>query len=360
MLPSPAAPAPRASLFRPARPFALAALATLATLAILLPPRTAPAADSGSVNVYSTRQAFLIEPLFEAFTARTGIAVNVVFAKAGLAERLRAEGDNSPADLVFTADVGHLTDLVALDVVQAVDSPALESAVPERYRHPDGKWFGLTLRARVIYASKDRVPEGAVQTYADLTDPRWEGRVCTRRGDHVYQVALLAAMIAEKGEEAARAWLQGLKDNLARTPQGNDRAQVKAIHQGECDLSIGNTYYMGKMLDDPDQRPWAESVRIIFPNQDGRGTHMNLSGVAMTRSAPNRAAALALMEFMVSDAAQRLYAELNHEYPIKAGVAWSELLASWGDFKRDPIPLAEVAAHRDAALRLVNEVGYNM
>jgi iron(III) transport system substrate-binding protein len=272
---------------------------------------------------------------------------------------LRAEGDNSPADLVFTADIGHLNDLVELDVVQPVSNATLESAVPAQYRHPDGKWFGLTLRGRVIYASRERVPEGAVQTYADLTDPQWKGRVCTRQGDHPYQIALLAALIAEEGEDAARAWLAGLKDNLARRPQGNDRAQVKAIMEGQCDLAIGNTYYMGNMLDDPEQRAWAESAYIVFPNQDGAGTHMNLSGVAMTKAAPNRDNAIALMEFLVSEPAQEMYAQLNHEYPVKPGVAWSDLLQSWGDFKMDPLSLAEVAKYRARALMMVNSVGYN-
>ncbi|MBB4266409.1 Fe(3+) ABC transporter substrate-binding protein [Roseospira visakhapatnamensis] len=318
-----------------------------------------PSRAGEEVNVYSTRQAFLIQPLFDAFTERTGIPVNVVFAKEGLIERLRAEGDNSPADLVFTADIGHLTDLVDLDVVQPVSNETLESAIPASFRHPDGKWFGLTLRGRVIYASNERVPPGAVTTYDDLADPRWKGRVCTRRGDHAYQVALLAAMIAEKGEAAARAWLEGVKANLARKPQGNDRAQVKAIKEGQCDLALGNTYYMGKMLEDPEQRAWAEAVTIVFPDQDGAGTHMNLSGVAMTRSAPNRAMAIRLLEFLVSDEAQQMYAEINHEYPIKARVPWSDLLRSWGTFRMDTVDMDAVARHRARALMMVNEVGYN-
>jgi iron(III) transport system substrate-binding protein len=351
---APARPAPRRRTL-----LAGALLAPLAAFAATLTPPTAPALAAEEVNVYSTRQQFLIQPLFDAFTAQTGIAVNVVFAKEGLAERLRAEGDNSPADLVFTADIGHLTDLVDLGVVQPVESAALTDAVPEQYRHPDGLWYGLTLRGRVIYASKERVPEGAVTSYADLADPKWEGKVCTRRGDHVYQVALLAAIIAEKGEDAARAWLEGVKDNLARKPQGNDRAQVKAIMEGQCDLAIGNTYYMGKMLDDPEQKAWAESAYIVFPDQAGNGTHMNLSGVAMTGAAPNRDNAVALMEFMVSDEAQGLYATLNHEYPVKPGVEWSDLLKGWGDFKMDPLSLDEVAKHRPAALMMVNSVGYN-
>lgn len=334
------------------------AVAALAA-AVALPVGSALAAGAGSVNVYSTRQQFLIQPLFDAFTEKTGIEVNVVFAKEGLAERLRAEGDNSPADLVFTADIGRLADMVDMGVVQPVETETLTEAVPEQYRHPDGLWYGLTLRGRVIYASKERVPEGAVTSYADLADPRWEGKVCTRKGDHVYQVALLAAMIARHGDDWARDWLEGVKANLARKPQGNDRAQVKAIMEGQCDLAVGNTYYMGKMLEDPEQRAWAESANIIFPDQDGSGTHMNLSGVAMTTAAPNREHAVTLMEYLVSDEAQALYAELNHEYPVKPGVEWSDLLQSWGDFKMDPLSLDEVAKYRPEALMMVNSVGYN-
>lgn len=311
------------------------------------------------VNVYTDRQPFLIQPIFDAFTEQTGTEVNVVFAKSGIAERLEAEGANSPADLVITSDIGHLNDLVERGLAQPVTTETLEAAVPDAYRHPEGLWWGLTKRARVIYASRERVPEGAIETYGDLAGPEWEGRVCTRAGDHTYQVSLVAAHLAHEGPEATRAWLEGLKNNLARKPQGNDRAQVKAIWQGECDVALGNSYYMGKMLEDPEQQEWAESVYIVFPDLAGHGTHMNVSGAAVTKAAPHKADALALLDFMVSDTAQDLYAQRNHEYPVKEGVAPSDLLKSWGDFTGDDIPLVEVAGNRDAALRLVHEVDYN-
>jgi len=317
------------------------------------------AAAEGEVNVYSYRQPFLIEPMFKAFTEETGIEVNVVFEKKALIERLRAEGKNSPADLVLTVDIGRLNDLVENDLVQPVKTDVLTNAVAANYRDPDGKWYGLTSRARVIYASKDRVKPGEIESYEDLATDKWKGRICTRKGDHVYQIALVAAMIVHGGAEKAEEWLQAVKGNLARKPQGNDRAQVKAIKEGQCDVSLGNSYYMGAMLSDKDQKAWAESVNIVFPNQKGDGTHMNISGMALTKASPNKENAIKLMEFLVGDKAQQMYAEVNHEYPIKAGVAWSDLLASWGQFKQDTLNLVDIAGKRSEALKLVNKVGYN-
>lgn len=316
-------------------------------------------AAAAEVNVYSYRQPFLIQPMFDLFTRQTGIAVNVVFAQQGLVERLKQEGRFSPADLILTVDIGRLSDAVAAGVTQPVHNAVLEANIPAQYRDPDGHWFGLTTRARVIYASKDRVAPGEITTYEALATPDWHGRVCTRSGTHVYQIALLASMIVHHGRDGAKAWLEGVKANLARKPQGNDRAQVKAIKEGLCDVALGNSYYMGKMLDDPDQRPWAEAAWLVFPNQDGRGTHVNISGMALTRSAPNRDEALMLMEFLSDDQAQQLYAQENFEYPVKPGVPWSPLLESWGRFEADSLPLATIADHRAEAVRIVNEVGYN-
>ena len=328
-----------------------------AGMAVALAAGTAQAAES--VNVYSYRQPFLINPLFEAFTKETGIPVNVVFAQRGIVERLQAEGANSPADLVMTVDIGRLTDLVDADLVQPVTSAVLEKNIPAQYRHSAGLWFGLTTRARLIYASKARVKPGEITTYEDLADPKWRGRVCTRSGDHDYQIGLLGAMIAHHGMDGAEKWLRGLKANLAQRPQGNDRAQVKAIMEGVCDVSLGNNYYMAAMLKDKKQRAWAESAYLVFPNQQGRGTHVNISGMALTKGAPNKAAAIKLMEFLSGDTAQRMYAGRNDEYPVKEGVPWSELLASWGKFKADTLPLETVAKNRKEALMLTNKVGYN-
>ncbi len=313
------------------------------------------------VNVYSYRQPFLIQPMFDAFTRETGIKVNVVFAETGLVERLKAEGRNSPADLIFTVDIGRLADAVAGGVTQAVRDDTLESVIPAAMRDPEGHWFGLTQRARVIYASKDRVPLEAARklSYEDLADPKWRGKICTRAGDHEYNVALFAAILAKHGEEKAKLWLAGLRDNLARKPQGNDRAQVKAIMEGQCDLALGNHYYYALMLQNEEQFAWAQSAHLIFPDQAGDGTHMNISGMAMTKAAPHRENALKLMAFLVGELAQRMYAEQNNEYPLRAGVDPSGLLASFGDFKRADQALAEVAKMRPAAIRMINEVHYN-
>jgi iron(III) transport system substrate-binding protein len=311
------------------------------------------------VNVYTTREPALIRPVIDSFTAETGIAVNLAFMEEGLVERLVAEGDRSPADLVMTVDIANLRQIVDSGVVQPVDSAVLKAAIPARLRSPDDLWFGLTERARIVYASRERVADGEVTTYEDLTSEKWRGRICTRSGTHNYNLALLSAVIAHHGEEAARAWAQGIKDNLARKPEGNDRAQVRAIWAGECDISLGNTYYMGQMLADPEQREWADSVRIVFPVFEAGGTHVNVSGMAMTKAAPNREEALRLMEFLVSPTAQAIYADVNHEYPVLEGARLSDLVASWGRLSEDPTDLTTVAGYRAAALRIMEEVNFD-
>jgi len=317
------------------------------------------AASAAEVNVYSYREPELVAPLFEAFTAKTGTEVNVVFLKTGLVERLQAEGARSPADLVMTTDVSRLTELEEAGVTQAVASPLLDAAIPPQYRDPEGHWFGLTTRARIAFASQETVAEGEITTYEDLADPKWEGRICTRSGTHSYNLGLIASMIAIHGEDDTRAWLEGVKNNLARKPQGNDRAQVKAIWAGECDIALGNTYYMGQMMDDPEQVPWANAVRIAFPVFEGGGTHVNLSGMAMTAAAPNRDAALSLMEFLASSEAQEIYAETNDEYPIANGAKMSARVAAWGSFTPDETPLEDIAKLRARALQLVEEVDFD-
>ncbi len=311
------------------------------------------------VNIYSHRQPELIQPLLDAFTAETGIAVNVAFVDKGMAERLTAEGDRSPADLILTVDVARLIDVVGAGVTQAVSSATLDQNIPAAFRDPQGQWFGLTSRARIVYASKDRVNPAEITSYEDLADPKWQGRLCMRSGTNDYNLALTAAVLAHHDADYTKAWLEGVKANLARKPTGGDRDQVKAIWAGECDIAIGNTYYMGEMLADPAQAEWANAVQILFPTFEAGGTHLNISGVAMTKAAPHRAAALQLMEWLSSDAAQQIYAETNYEFPGKDGVARSALVQSWGSFTPDDIPLAEVAAKRPEALRLTEEVDFD-
>jgi iron(III) transport system substrate-binding protein len=286
----------------------------------------------------------------------------MVYLKSGMLERLKAEGANSPADLVLTADIGNLHNLVEAGLLQSSKSSVLDHNVPANLRHPDGLWYGLTTRARIIYAHKERVKPGEVTSYEDLAKPHMKGRVCTRSGKHVYNVSLLASIIAARGEAAAEAWARGVKENLARKPQGNDRAQVKAVFQGECDVSLGNTYYMGKMATNeknPEQKEWAAAVNVIFPNQGGRGTHVNISGAGITTSAKNKANAVKLIEFLSGEAAQRIYADDNFEYPVKAGVELHPIVAGWGTFKADETFLSEIAKHRTTATRIMDRVRYD-
>lgn len=328
------------------------------TLTLLSTP---PVQAAGQVNVYSYRQPNLIEPLLDAFTKKTGIEVRIIFAKKGLSERIAAEGRNSPADILLTVDIGRLTGAVKAGITQPVSSPVLEQNIPAAYRDSAGQWFGLTQRGRVIYASRERVSQKQM-TYEELSDPKWRNKICVRSGQHVYNIALIAAVIAHHGEAKASEWLSGLKANLARKPAGNDRAQIKGVFSGECDLAIGNTYYMAKMqLNEkkPEQKEWAKSVRMIFPTVGGKGTHINLSGMVMAKHAPHRGTALKLMEFLSSDEAQKIYAEVNHEYPVKEGVASSKLVQSWGSFKADDLPLEDIAKLRKTASELVDKVGFN-
>ncbi|WP_372609826.1 Fe(3+) ABC transporter substrate-binding protein [Aquicoccus sp.] len=320
---------------------------------------TATPAVAQEVNIYSYRQPELIQPLTDAFTEETGIKVNVAYLDKGMVERLEAEGERTPADLVFTVDISRLAAVVNAGLTQPVTSDRLTENVPEQYRDPEGRWWGLTTRARIVYASKDRVEEGEVTTYEDLADPKWQDRICTRSGTHPYNVALVSAMLHHHGEEKTREWIEGVKANLARKPQGNDRAQVKAIWAGECDISLGNTYYMGKMLENEDQQAWAESVDIVFPEIGGKGAHVNISGVAMTKAAPNRDNALAMMEFLTSPAAQEIYAEANYEYPIAPGTEPADLVASWGSFTPDDVNLMDLAKLRPDALKLIEQVDFD-
>jgi len=316
-------------------------------------------AVADEVNVYSYRQPELIAPLTDAFTEKTGIDVNVAYLEKGMVERLKAEGRRSPADLIFTVDISRLAAVVNEGLTQPVETESLLANVPSEYRDPDGNWYGLTTRARIVYASKDRVAEGEVSTYEDLASEKWKGRICTRSGTHAYNVALTSAMVHHHGEEGAKAWLEGVKENLARKPQGNDRAQVKAIWAGECDISIGNTYYMGEMLSDPEQAEWANSVNVRFPTFENAGTHVNISGVALAKHAPNRDNAITLMEFLTSPEAQGIYAKENYEYPIAPGSNADMLVESWGTFTADDVNLMTLAQHRSTALRLTEEVDFD-
>ncbi len=317
-------------------------------------------AQAPHVNVYSYRQPFLVAPLFARFTEITGIDVKMVFAKKGLIERAHAEGKHSPADIILTTDIGNLIHAAQL-VAQPVQSSVLQAAIPAQARDPENLWFGLSFRARIGFASKARIAQTQL-TYSDLAHHDWKGKICMRNGQHPYNIGLIAAHIAHYGEAKTRSWLHGIKQNLAVKPSGNDRGQVQKVYAGICDIAIGNTYYMGKMQTNeknPEQKQWAEAVNIIFPQFDNGKTHVNLSGMVMTKHAPNAQNALKLMEFLVSPAAQQIYAETNFEYPVREGVALSKRVTQWGIFDMDDTPMHRIAALRAQASKLVDAVGFN-
>lgn len=335
---------------------------TLGTVLSVACGSASSAFAGGEVNVYSYRQPELIQPLLDAFTKETGIETNVLFLDKGLVERIQAEGINSPADILLTVDIARLVEAKEGGVTQPVlNDPVIEKDIPANLRDPEGEWFGLTTRGRVVYASKERVPQQAI-TYEELADPKWKGKICIRDGQHSYNIALFASMIAHHGLDYTRTWLTGLKNNLARKPDGTDRSQAKSIYSGECDIALGNTYYVGLMLtneQEPEEKVWANSVKVIFPNAEDRGTHVNISGVAMTKYAPNKENALKLMEFLASGEAQEIYAKQVFEYPVLPGAQPSDVVKGFGPIKPDTLSLNEIAAHRKEASELVDEVGFN-
>jgi iron(III) transport system substrate-binding protein len=320
-----------------------------------------PAFADGEVNIYSYRQPELIKPLLDAFTKETGIATNVLFLDKGLVERIQAEGENSPADVILTVDIARLTEAKDGGVTQPVVDDVINKDIPANYRDPDGDWFGLTTRGRVVYASKERVKQDAI-TYEELADPKWKGKICMRDAQHSYNIGLFASMIAHHGADYTEKWLTGLKANLVAKPNGSDRSQAKSIFAGECDLGLGNTYYVGVMMTDdkePEQKEWANAIRIIFPNAADRGTHVNISGMALAKYAPNKDNALKLMQFLSSAEAQKIYAEQVYEYPVLPGAEPSDIVKSFGPIKPDTLPLIEIAKNRKLASELVDKVGLN-
>lgn len=322
----------------------------------------APAASSAQeVNLYTTREPKLIVPILEAFTKQTGVKVNTVFVKDGLIERVKAEGDKSPADILMTVDVGNLIDLVENGVTQPISSQVLNAAIPAALRGPDGHWYALSLRDRVVYAAKDM---GLTKiTYEDLADPKYKGKVCIRSGQHPYNTALIAAMIAHNGVEATEKWLRGVKANLARQATGGDRHVARDILGGICDLGVANAYYAGQMKTanaGTDDRKWGDAIEVIRPTfAKSGGTFVNITGAAVAKSSPNRDQAIKLLEFLVSDQAQTMYANANFELPVKAGVATNPTVESFGALAVDTLPLTEVAKHRKQASELVDKVRFD-
>jgi iron(III) transport system substrate-binding protein len=332
---------------------------TLFTALCALALATPAFAQSGEVNVYSYREQKLIQPLLDAFTKDTGIKVNVISANSGLEQRVKTEGANSPADLLLSTDVARLQDAIDAGITQPVKSAVLDKAIPAQYHGPDGNWYGLALRARVVYASKERVKQDAI-TYDELSDPKWKGKICIRSGQHQYNNALFAAYLAKHGEAKTEEWLKGIKANLAQKPSGGDREVARDIAAGKCDIGLGNTYYWALMNDkETDRKPWADATKVILPTFVGGGTHVNVSGVVVAKHAPNKENAIKLLEWLVGEKAQHMYADMNYEYPLLAEVKVNPTIASYGALKPDTLPLAEIAKNKKAAANLVDKVGFD-
>ncbi len=316
-------------------------------------------AFANEVNVYSYREQKLIQPLFEAFTKDTGIKVNVISASSGLEQRIKTEGANSPADVLLTVDVARLQDAIDAGITQPIKSPVLDKVVGSQYRDPSGNWYGISMRARVVYASKERVKQDAI-TYEELADPKWKGKICIRSGQHMYNNALFAAYLAKHGEAKTEEWLNGLKANLAQKPSGGDRETARDIAAGKCDIGIANTYYWALMNDkEAERKPWAAATKVVLPTFQGGGTHVNLSGVVLAKHAPNKANAMKLIEWLVGEHAQHMYADMNYEYPLLAEIKVNPTIAAYGTLKPDPLPLSEIAKNKKAAANLVDKVGFD-
>jgi len=315
----------------------------------------------GEVNIYSYRQSILIDPFFEEFTKLTGIKVNVLHAKKGLLERLLSEGANTPADLVLTVDISRLKQFVEEGVLTSIESSLLENNVPSHLRDSKNRWFALSKRARIVAVSKERVATGAIKRIEDLADPKWKGKICTRPGSHAYNRSLLASIVAAYGEAEAEEWAKGLVANLARKPEGNDRAQAKAIFEGVCDIAIMNTYYYGKMKfneKNPEQKDWANAITLVFTNQNDRGNHINVAGGGVVKYAKNKNNAIALLEFLTTPQAQVLYSSTNYEYPVNPTMSLSNELISWGEFKEDELPIEKLAELAPVAQKIIDRVNW--
>lgn len=319
-------------------------------------------AFSAEVNVYSARKENLIKPLLDQFSAETGIKTNLITAKADkLLTRMINEGRNTPADVLITTDAGRLFRAKDADLLQPINSKVVKSILPARLRDDDDMWAGLSQRARVIFYVKDRVNEDELSTYEGLADSKWKNRICIRGSGNIYNQSLVASMISAEGKGATLDWAKGLVDNLARKPSGGDRDQIKAAAAGQCDLAVANTYYYAQMLKnkkDPAQVKAAEKMGLFWPNQDGRGAHVNVSGAAISKYSKNRDNAVKLIEFLLSDDSQQWYADVNYEYPVVKDVAVNALLKSWGDFNSDTLNLSKLGDLNADAVKIMDKAGW--
>lgn len=317
--------------------------------------------EAGIVNLYTSRHYETDDAVFEKFTEETGIKVNVVKGEEDeLMERLTREGEATEADLFYTADAGRLHWAKEKDLLQSIESEVLSTNIPENYRDVDNQWFGITKRARIIVYAKDRVKPEDLSTYQALTEPEWKGKVLIRSSDNVYNQSLVASFISMYGADEAKKWAQGIVGNMARDPQGGDRDQAKAVVAGEGDVAVMNSYYFGQLLnsEDPEEVKVAEQLAVFFPNQETDGTHVNVSGLGVTKHAKNKENAIKFIEFLSSEEAQGEFSEANYEFPVNPAVEPSELLASWGEFKEQDINMSELGKYNADALKLMNEIGW--
>ena len=335
-------------------------ISAILSFTLLIPLNTVQASEE-IINVYSARKEQLIKPLFDAFTQQSGIKINLVTSKGdALLKRLEVEGIKSPADILITTDVGRLYRAKEAGGLQPAITDALQKQLPVNLRDPERYWLALTTRARVIVYAHDRVNPSELSTYENLTDPKWKNRICIRSSNNIYNQSLVSSMIANKGAQATQDWANGLVNNFARKPKGGDRDQIKAVAAGQCDLAVVNTYYLGQMLnsaDDTETGP-AKKVSVFWPNQADRGTHINVSGVAMTKSSKNKQNGLKLMAFLLSKESQNWYANTNNEYPVIAGGLVSDTLNNWGTFKSDALNLSELGKHNMEAVRIMDRAGW--
>lgn len=316
---------------------------------------------AAEVNVYSARKEALIKPLLDRFTSETGIKVNLVTGKADtLLKRLEVEGKNTPADMLLTVDVARLVRAKEKGLFQTIESGVLNNAIPDYYRDDDNQWFGLSLRSRVMVYAPERVQEDELSSYADLADPRWKNRICIRSSSNVYNQSLVASMVANDGVEKTEAWAKGLVENFARKPKGGDRDQIKAVVAGQCDVAVINTYYLAGMLTSSQESEVnaAKKIKLFWPDQNGRGTHMNISGAGILKPAKNKKEAVQLLEFLLSNESQQWYAETNHEYAINMDIESSAVLKSWGQFKADNLNLSLLGKHNADAVLLMDRAGW--
>ncbi|MEM7044303.1 MAG: Fe(3+) ABC transporter substrate-binding protein [Pseudomonadota bacterium] len=331
------------------------------TLSAALIALMAGQAVAQEVNVYSSRHYNTDQALYDEFTAATGIKVNLIEAKGdALIERMQAEGESSPADVFITVDGSRLARAVEAGLFQPISSDALNAAVPDNLRHPDGLWYGLSTRVRGIVYDKEKVDPSEITSYEGLTDEKWKGRICIRSSSNVYNQSLVASMIASEGMEAAEGWANGIVANMARDPQGGDTDQIKAVAAGECDVAVSNHYYLARLMssDKAEDTAVADAVGIVFPNQDDRGSHANVSGAGVAAHAPNKDAAVQFIEYLTTPSAQAYFAEGNHEWPVVADVKLSPVLEAWGEFKTDAVDVVEYGANNADALKAMDRAGW--